>query len=160
MRLLALAILFISLLILPARAATKGEKIHELIEVTAVVEQMDQALDTIWPMIMKHGQEANPNVPQEVWDQVGVIGREEFSKSLPDVIAQFERMYDLNFSEEEIDALLSFYKTPIGNGVMRKLNLMAPQTAALGQAWGAQVSRRVMARLSEEMHKKGYDMHL
>jgi hypothetical protein len=88
------------------------------------------------------------------------IGREEFSRSLPDVLAQFEKIYDVNFSEEEIEAVLTFYKTPLGNSVMHKLNAIAPQTAALGQAWGAQVSKRVLGRMAEELHKKGYDMHL
>ena len=160
MRPFRLVLLLVLLAVSPAHAATKQEKIHELIEVTAVAEQMEKALDTIWPMIIQHGREANPDIPGEVWDRVHVIGREEFSKSLPDVLAQFEKLYDLNFTDEEIDALLTFYKTPTGNSVMHKLNAMAPQTAALGQAWGAQVSKRVLTRMSEELHKKGYDMHL
>jgi hypothetical protein len=161
MRLLRLAaILFALFAMLPAQAATKQEKIHELLEVTGVSEQMEKALDSIWPMIIERGSQANPNVPKEVWDQVRTIGKEEFAKSLPDVLAQFERMYDINFTDEEIEGLLTFYKTPVGNSVMHKLNAMAPQTAALGQAWGAQVSKRVIARLSDEMHNKGYDMHL
>lgn len=160
MRPLRLVLLLAFLTVSPAHAATKQEKIHELIEVTAVAEQMEKALDSIWPMIIQRGRDANPDIPQDVWDRVHDIGREEFSKSLPDVLAQFEKLYDLNFTEEEIDGLLTFYKTPVGNSVMHKLNAMAPQTAALGQAWGAQVSRRVQARMSEELHKKGYDMHL
>lgn len=160
MRPLRLALLLALLAVSPAHAATKQEKIHELIEVTTVAEQMEKALDSIWPMIIQRGHEANPDIPSEVWDRVHVIGREEFSNSLPDVLAQFEKLYDVNFTEEEIDALLTFYKTPAGNSVLHKLNAMAPQTAALGQAWGAQVSKRVLTRMSEELHKKGYDMHL
>jgi hypothetical protein len=154
-------VLFLALLAVgPAQAATKQEKIHELIEVTGVAEQMEKALDQIWPMIIQRGREANPDIPKEIWDRVHDIGREEFSRSLPDVLAQFEKIYDVNFSEEEIEAVLTFYKTPLGNSVMHKLNAIAPQTAALGQAWGAQVSKRVLGRMAEELHKKGYDMHL
>jgi hypothetical protein len=69
-------------------------------------------------------------------------------------------MYDIGFTEDEIDALLGFYKSPIGNSVMHKLGELAPQTAALGEAWGADVSKRVLSRLSADMQKKGYEMRL
>ena len=160
MRLRHLALLLAFLAVLPAEAATKQEKIHDLIEVTDVAHQMEKALDMLWPLITERGKQANPDIPQDVWDRVRVIGREEFSKSLPEVLAQFERMYDIGFSEAEIDALLSFYKTPAGNSVMHKLNDMGPQIAALGQAWGGQVSKQVLTRLSEETRKKGYDLRL
>lgn len=160
MRLMPLALLLAFLTVLPAQAATKQEKIHELIEVTDVAHQMETALDSLWPLIIERGKQANPDVPSDVWERVRVLGSEEFSKSLPEVLAQFERLYDIGFTEEEVDALLAFYKTPAGNSVMHKLNDMAPQIAVLGQAWGAQVSKRVLVRLSEEMRKKGYDMRL
>lgn len=160
MRPLILALLLALCAVLPAQAATKQEKIHELIEITEVSHQMEKALDSLWPLIIDRGKQANPNIPSEIWDRVRVIGKDEFGKSLPEVMAQFERLYDINFTEAEIDALLAFYKTPAGNSVMHKLNGMAPQTAALGQAWGAQVSKRVIARLAEETKNKGYDLHL
>jgi|SRR5579859_958101 len=160
MRLRHLALLLAFLAVLPAQAATKQEKIHELIEVTEVSKQMEKALDSLWPLITERGSQANPDIPADVWQRVWVIGREEFSKSLPEVLAQFEKMYDISFTDAEIDALLAFYKTPAGNSVMHKLNELGPQTAALGEAWGAQVSKQVLARLSQEMQKKGYDMRL
>jgi hypothetical protein len=160
MRLRHFALFLAFIAILPANAATKQEKIHELIEVTDVAHQMEKALDSLWPLIMERGKQANPDIPQDLWDQVQVIGREEFSKSLPEVLAQFERMYDIGFTEAEVEALLAFYKTPTGQSVMHKLNEMAPQVAALGQAWGAQVSKQVLTRLSEETQKKGYKLRL
>lgn len=160
MRLRYLALLLAFLAVLPARAETKREKIHELIEVTEVSTQMEMALESLWPLITERGKQANPDVPQEIWDRVQVIGREEFSKSLPEVLAQFERLYDIGFTEAEIDALLTFYKTPDGNSVMHKLNGMSPQIAALGQAWGGQVSKQVLTRLAQETRKKGYEMRL
>lgn len=160
MRPLILALLLALLVAAPAQAATKQEKIHELIEITEVSHQMEKALDSLWPLIIESGKQANPNIPPEIWDRVRVIGTDEFGKSLPEVLTQFEKLYDINFTEDEIEALLTFYKTPTGNSVMHKLNAMAPQTAALGQAWGAQVSRRVIARLAEETKNKGYDLHL
>jgi len=160
MRPFVLALLLSLLTALPAGAASKLEKIHELVEITEVSRQMETALDSLWPLIVERGKQANPTMPPEMWDRVRVIGREEFDQSLPDVLAQFEKMYDANFTEPEIDALLTFYKSPIGNGVMHKLNAMAPQTAALGQAWGAQVSKQVIARLAEETRSHGYDLHL
>jgi hypothetical protein len=160
MRLRYLALLLAFLAVLPARAETKQEKIHELIEVTEVSTQMEKALESLWPLITERGRQANPDVPREIWDRVRVIGREEFSKSLPEVLAQFERLYDIDFTEAEIDALLTFYKTPAGNSVMHKLNGMAPQIAALGQAWGGQVSKQVLTRLAQETREKGYEMRL
>ena len=160
MRPLIIALVLFLFAALPAEAATKQEKIHELIEITEVSHQMEKALDSLWPLIIERGKQANPNIPPEIWDRVRVIGQDEFGKSLPEVMAQFEKLYDINFTEEEIDGLLAFYKTPTGNSVMHKLNAMAPQTAALGQAWGAQVSKRVIARLAEETKSKGYDLHL
>lgn len=160
MRPLILALLLALFAVNPVQAATKQEKIHDLVEVTEVSKQMEKALDGIWPLIVERGKLANPDVPPEMWARVQAIGRDEFGKSLPDVLAQFEKMYDVNFTEAEIDALLAFYKTPTGNSIMHKLNAMAPQTAALGQAWGAQVSKRVITRLAEETKGKGYDLHL
>lgn len=155
-----LPLLLAPLLFSPAQAQTKQEKIHELIVVTEVPERMKHTIDSLWPVIVAQGMEINPDIPKDVWDQVGTVGKQEFAKSLPDVVEQFEKLYDMNFSESEIEAVLAFYKTPAGNSVMHKLNDMAPQTAALGQAWGSSVSKKVMARISEEMHNKGYDIRL
>lgn len=155
-----LPLLLAPLMALPAQAQTKQEKIHELIVVTEVPQRMKKTIDSLWPVIVAQGMETNPDIPKDVWDQVGTVGKQEFSESLPDVVEEFEKLYDINFSEHEIEAVLAFYKTPTGNSVMHKLNEMAPQTAALGQAWGTSVSKKVMARISEEMHNKGYDIHL
>ncbi len=158
--LLILPLLLAPLIFFPAQAQTKQEKIHELILVTEVPERMKHTIDTLWPMIVAEGMEINPDIPKDVWNQVGTAGKQEFAKSLPDVVEEFEKLYDMNFSEPEIEAVLAFYKTPTGNSIMHKLNDMAPQTAALGQAWGSAVSRKVIARISEEMHNKGYDVRL
>jgi hypothetical protein len=160
MRPLSLALLLAFSAALPAQADTKQEKIHELIEITEVPHQMGLALESLWPVIIERGRQANPDMPPEIWERVRTLGREEFSRSLPEVLAQFERLYDIGFTEQEIEALLAFYKTPTGNSVMHKLNDLSPQVAALGQAWGAEVSRQVLTRLSAEMRQKGYEMRL
>src|ERR1700748_2931869 len=94
-----LPLLLAPLMVFPAHAQTKQERIHELIVVTEVPERMKHTIDSLWPVIVAQGMEINPDIPKDVWDQVGTVGKQEFASSLPDVVEQFEKIYDMNFSE-------------------------------------------------------------
>ncbi|HEV3410924.1 MAG TPA: DUF2059 domain-containing protein, partial [Puia sp.] len=55
-------------------------------------------------------------------------------------------------TDEDIIALTAFYKTPIGQKVIKTMPLIVTESMQLGQEWGKQLSDKIIQRLKE----KGY----
>ena len=61
-------------------------------------------------------------------------------------------IYDKHFSEQEIDALITFYSSPAGKKIIQTMPVVMQESMAAGQQWGKELSEKVM----ERMKAKGY----
>jgi len=61
-------------------------------------------------------------------------------------------VYDRNFTDEEIAGMLAFYSSPVGQKVLAKLPVVLQESMQVGQAWGQELSKRIMQKLQQ----KGY----
>lgn len=85
-----------------------------------------------------------PQVPESVWA--------EFTESLdPAELTELSiPIYDRHFTMEELQALIDFYKTPVGQQVVKKLPLVAQESNATAQKWGETKALEIMQRLAEQ----------
>ena len=85
-----------------------------------------------------------PEVPEALWAEIAeaLDPAELTSLAIP--------IYDRHFTMEELQALIDFYTTPIGQKIVNKLPLVAQESNAIGQQWGETKALEIMQRLAEQ----------
>ena len=141
-----------------AHAETKAEKIHQIVQLSNSSEMADQLMAVMWPKLIDLLVKANPQLPKNAIEEFKIVGLEEFKNVQPEVSAQTERVYELNFSDDEVDALLAFSSSPAGRSINAKMPLILQQTMALNQSIYADAGKRMVTRVIEGLKRKGYEV--
>ncbi|GAB4394828.1 MAG: hypothetical protein Tsb0032_23580 [Kiloniellaceae bacterium] len=141
----------------PAGAQTsKQEKIRELLEIS----QTETLLNEVLPVLL-HQQKAaisglRPDIPEEAWDLALEEAEAAFRESIAAFLEKTIPIYDRHLTEEEVDGLLAFYRTPVGRSVIRKLPQVTQESMIAGQQWGLAVGEEVQRRIHERLKLEGY----
>lgn len=61
-------------------------------------------------------------------------------------------VYDRNFTDAEIDGMLAFYSSPVGQKMLAKLPVVLQESMEAGKAWGEELGKKVRLKLQQ----KGY----
>ena len=89
-----------------------------------------------------------PDVPDEWWDRViEKIDYEELNRLLIPVYAR-------NFTVEELDGIVAFYRTPVGQSVLEKMPAVFEDSLLVGQHWGLSIAQEIM----EDLEAEGYEL--
>lgn len=121
---------------------SKNQKIRDLLELTGAGKLGEQ----IAKKMLASFKDSYSNVDPQFWD--------EFSNQIKseDLVNLIVPIYDKYYTEDDIDQLISFYKTPIGKKVIETLPAISQESMQAGQTWGRELAQKVMRQLKE----KGY----
>lgn len=120
---------------LQAQAQEKNyqEKAIRLIELTSG-QQFDIMLDPVVKMVPEKNQAAF---------------KKEMMASLNDIYARMAEVYMENFSEAEIDKILAFYNTPVGEKMVEITPELTKKGMEIGQQWGQELQPMMMKYMQE-----------
>jgi uncharacterized protein len=135
----------------PAPAAPPTEaSIKQLLEVAqarklvdSIMNQMDNLMQQTMAQATK-GQTVSPKVQKEI-DQ----GRSEMLAMMKDVLEWskleplYVRVYQKSFSQQEVDGMIAFYKTPAGQAVIGKMPAVMQNTMDEMQQMMAPVMQKI-----------------
>lgn len=82
----------------------------------------------------------------------------EFDKQADEMIDLSARIYAHLLSEQDVRAILAFFKSDAGNKYVNAQPFFLNQLVAGMQAWQQKISVNMMTRVREEMKKKGHDL--
>ncbi|MBV9848651.1 MAG: DUF2059 domain-containing protein [Armatimonadetes bacterium] len=135
---------------LPLRAQTptqtaavspeKEKAIRQLLDVVGTAKLMDQMMDQM--LTSFHG--SFPDVPPEVWTKLRARMKTE------NMITLIIPVYDKYYTTEDINGLLAFYQTPLGQKVIATLPQVSRESMAIGQAWGQKQAQSVIRELERQ----------
>ncbi len=125
-----------------ARPSAAELKVRELLRLTGSVNVGFQMVDKILETFKR----AMPQVPAEVWNGF----REECDPR--ELEAAIVPLYLASFTAEELDLMLAFYRSPVGEKLLRKQPEIFRASSEAGRQWAAEVTYRLRDRLTE----KGY----
>jgi hypothetical protein len=125
-----------------SQTSTKETKIRQLMELTGSGNLGVQATKNLFAMYKKN----YTQVDTSFWDE---IEKEVSADGLVNLVVP---IYDKHFSEQEIDALITFYSSPAGKKIVQTLPIVMQESMAAGQQWGKELSEKVI----EKMKAKGY----
>jgi uncharacterized protein len=123
----------------PAKVAL----IQRLLDVTKSVELAVTALETSLPS----QRQANPQIPAEFWDEFAKRARQD----VPRFVQLLIPIYDRQFTAAQLNELLAFYQSPLGQHFIKVQPTITVQSIQAGQQWGAQIG----AEVAQELQKRG-----
>jgi uncharacterized protein len=100
----------------------------------------------------------NPNLTRELNEVAVVLHKELDAKGSGEVIDGMARVYAARFTEQELKDLLAFYKSPLGQKYLKEDPLAVDEGLKQAQQWTEAFSETVMARMRNEMQKKGHPL--
>ena len=109
------------------------EKSVRLIEMTSG-QQFDIMLDPIVQMIPEKNRKAFKN---------------EMMASLDDIYVRLAKVYTEKFTEAEIDQILAFYQTPVGEKMRAITPELTKKGMEIGQQWGMELQPIMMKYMQE-----------
>ncbi|MEL6161713.1 MAG: DUF2059 domain-containing protein [Cyanobacteria bacterium J06627_32] len=124
-------------------AVSKTERIEQLIEMTNASDVSVQVTETMFAQFRR----ALPQVPDEWWDSF----IEKINAS--DINSLLIPVYERNFTDAEISAMVDFYQTPEGQSIIAKMPLLVEDSMAVGQTWGEGLALEVL----HELEADGYE---
>lgn len=141
---------------LSAAESSKQEKVDALVEVMNLDEMVDAMHIQIQNMMNNLHQnleitESERPLFDEYYQKVGAVMQEQLSWK------QFEPMmlniYNKHFTEEEITAMLEFYRSETGQSILSKMPVVMQESMVTSQAMAQRLMPEVQA-LTEEFDRK------
>jgi len=65
-------------------------------------------------------------------------------------------IYDRHLSDEDLDGLLAFYRSPTGKRFTKALPLITAESRQVGEEWGQRLGRKVGEKISEKLAHGDY----
>jgi uncharacterized protein len=122
-----------------AEPATE-KSIRELLVATGAGNMAVQVMNGMIPPMKK----AIPKAPDVFW--------EEFMKEVnaDDLINMIVPIYQKHYSEEDIQTISAFYKTPAGQRMVATMPIVMQESMQIGQQWGRKIGERVLERAKQQ----------
>lgn len=119
---------------------SKTAAIHELLELTGSAKMGVQVGQAVLDNIKR----SQPDVSEEFWQE---ISKEFNGENLTELIVP---IYDTNYTESEINGLIAFYKTTLGQKVISTLPTIVNESMEAGRQWGQQLSFKIYQKLKSK----------
>ena len=126
---------------LPSDSA-KVSVIRQLLSETHAVDVAVSAMETSLPA----QRAANPRIPAVFWDRMTAA----VHKRIGDLENILIVVYDRHFSIEELQQILAFYRSPVGQKLMSEQPALVRESMLAGQEWGGRLGAEVAQQLAAE----------
>lgn len=95
-------------------------------------------------VIIEQQKQKFTQVPDDIWTKIqSEIKAEDLNRQVAPVFVK-------HFSFDELQEMLKFYKSPVGQKMIAKSTVLGEESAKVGREWGITVSQQILARLKEE----------
>jgi uncharacterized protein len=99
----------------------------------------------------------NPALARDL-GEVSAQLRKEFEAKKAELVYEVAIIYASHFTEQELKDLVTFYKTPLGQKMLREEPTAVDQSMKRAQDWSNDFADVVMGRFRAEMKKRGHDL--
>ena len=99
----------------------------------------------------------NPGLGKDL-NEVAAKIRKELQPRFSELNNEVAILYAKNFTEQELKEILAFYKTPTGQKLLQKQPGVIDASMRFAQTWSNKLSDEVIAKMRDEMKKKGHDL--
>lgn len=142
----------------PARAqSAKHADIETLLQMTGAVSMGLQVVKQMRPALDQQYKSVFPHMPAEaraiLLDEMDRV----FEREIPVLMKRLVAIYDREFSHEDVNGLIAFYRTPLGQKMVTVMPRVVQSSARAGMAWGQSLGGAITRAAMEKWRAAGYD---
>jgi uncharacterized protein len=97
----------------------------------------------------------NPGLAKDL-NEVAAKLRTDLQPRFSELSDEVAKLYATNFSEQELKDILAFYQSPAGKKMLTVQPKVIDSSMAFAQNWANKLSDEVIAKMREEMKKRGH----
>jgi hypothetical protein len=132
-------------------SAGERKKILELMDIIGA-KNISRQVSVSFAQQLSYGlKQSQPDIDPEAFKIVASVTDEELSKRSDDLLEKMVPLYAERFTEADLDALLAFYKSPIGRKTVEAMPALMQESMELAidesKASVPKIQERVTARL-------------
>jgi hypothetical protein len=129
----------------------------EVITVKGAVSMYDPVLVGVIEQGKNVLMQQNPMLSRDLNEVAGRL-RNDMRARTGELTDDIARLYAGRFTEQELKDVLAFYKSPLGQKVIKEEPQILDASVAQAQAWANKLSEEVLEKFRIEMKKKGHDL--
>lgn len=133
----------------PQQKAVTDAKVLKILELSGAAQTFQDMVNSMvntMRMMMLRSLPANPRRDEFLNDFFNDF-RERANRTAPQVVQQLVPVFERYYSSGQIDQLLRFYESPLGQHMVQVQPQIKREAGTIGQNWGRQIVQRVMADL-------------
>lgn len=117
--------------------------LKEMFKVSGTEESYQAVVKQMFGMFRQQ----SPNVDLNIWTEL----EKEFSKtSIDDLVKLQVPVYKKYLTQGDIEEMIKFYKTPIGQKYAKSTPLIMQESMQVGQQWGLKLGEEIAKKLKEK----------
>lgn len=138
-------------------SAEQIQKARQLIFAIGVPDAFEVSVADATAQIAAAFTQAHPDLTTDINNVVDGL-RPEFAKQVDTMVDVTARFYASEFSEEDLDTILAFFNSEAGRKWNAAQRDIYKQLTSGIQAWQQKIIVTMVARVRQEMKKKGHDL--
>ena len=158
---LAAAIFVLAIFTMPVRAEEPTPQAIALAKELVILKGSTQVWNSVVPGVIEQAKgvflQTNPMLSKELNDVAAQL-RAEYAPRSSQIIDQIAQLYATSFTLQELKDALAFYKSPLGQKIVKEEPKILDDGIRRVQQWTNRFSEEVINRMRVEMKKKGYDL--
>ena len=99
----------------------------------------------------------NPNLTREL-NEVAAQLRKEYEAKKAEIVYEVAIVYAKHFTEQELKDLVTFYRSPLGQKMLKEEPIALDESLQRAQDWSIEFAEAVMGRFHAEMKKRGHQL--
>jgi uncharacterized protein len=99
----------------------------------------------------------NPNLSRDL-NEVSLQLRKEYESKKAELLYEVAIVYAKHFTEQELKDLVTFYRTPLGQKLLKEEPAALEESLKRAQDWSIEFSEAVLGRFRTEMKKRGHQL--
>jgi hypothetical protein len=130
-------------------------KAKALLQVSNLVAMRDQMVGLVEAQIAAIVLQANPGAEDKVNRAVADVIRPALKRRIPEYLDLAAGVYADHFTRAELDQLVSFYKSPLGQKLVREQDELVPAMTQMSRDWVNRVGNEVLKDAADDFTKRG-----
>lgn len=125
-------------------SAEKAATIRRLLTLLGTEKLTQQRI----ALVLSSMQAAMPDASPDLWTKIRA------SINYNELVELLVPIYSRHYTQQDVDGLIAFYQTPLGQKVVSQLPQISKESLLAGQQWGQQKAQEILAQVQREQAAK------
>jgi len=99
----------------------------------------------------------NPALSNDL-NEIAAQIRDELAPRFSQLTDEVARLYASHFTEQDLKQILAFYKSPVGQKMLKEQPQVVDSSMKFAQDWANNLSDEVITKMRDGLKKKGHDL--